>query len=133
MGADQDVNVALSCGRKDLFSPRIGLEAADYVNADRVGVHAVAKSFKMLFRQDSCGNENGDLTAIHDRNKGRPHGDLCLAVACIATDQSVHGLACGHVLFNFGNHPDLVDGLLIGEGSFEFMQPGWVNLVGDSL
>ena len=69
---------------------RVGAEAAEHFDADRVVEHPLAKGFEMLLREHGRRREDGDLFAFHDRLEGGANRDLGFAETDIAADQPIH-------------------------------------------
>ena len=123
VGADDDVNLAVGEGARDLGLLRGRAETAEHLDADGVGRHALPEGLEMLLRQDGGGDEDRHLAVVHDGAEGRADGHLGLAVADVAAEQAVHGLAVGHVLQARLHRVALVVGQVVGEGAVEGTLP----------
>ena len=77
----------------------------------------------MLLHEQRGGHEDRHLLAVLHRLEGRTHGDLRLAVAHVATDDSVHGGGPLHVGLDLVDARHLVGGLDVGEGVLELALP----------
>ena len=77
----------------------------------------------MLKRQNRCGRQHCDLLVVADRLESGAHRDFCLAVAHVAAEQAIHGLARFHVALDVGDGLRLVFGLAELEGVFELAHP----------
>ena len=84
----------------------------------------------MLLREQSRGNDDGNLLSILDRFECCAHRNFGLAVAHITTYQSIHGDGAFHVRLHFINGGKLVDGLVVGESVFKFALPGRIGTKG---
>ena len=87
----------------------------------------------MLGDQQGRGHEDGGLVAVLDGLEGGAHGDFGLAVADVAGEQAVHGDGLFHVGLDLVDGDELVGGLDVGEGVFEFALPGGVGTEGVAL
>ncbi len=65
--------------------------------------------------------------SVGDGLEGGAEGDFRLAVADVAADEAVHGLAALHVALHVEDGLGLVGGLLVGEGVFQLHLPGRVE------
>ena len=73
----------------------------------------------MLLRQNRRRHQNGDLLVIGDRLESRTHGDFRLAIADIATDETVHRVGRLHVPFDFFHRAQLIGRFLEGESCLQ--------------
>ena len=76
----------------------------------------------MLFGQNCGGAEQHDLAAARGGPERGAQGDLRLAEAYIAADQTVHGLGQVHVVKHVLNGPQLVRGFLKTEARLKFAE-----------
>ena len=127
VGADDDVDEPGGEVLERLLHVLAGDETAEALHPHRIGLEAAAEGFQVLLRQDGGGGEHGHLLPVHRRHEGRPHGHLGLAVAHVAADQAVHGLALGHVLEGCGDGLLLIGRFLVFEGGLELP----IRLIGD--
>ncbi len=120
MGADEDIHFALSGLLQDLRDFLRREEAAHHFDAHRLIAKAMAKGLQVLLRENGRRRQHGDLLAAFDGEERRAHGDFGLAVADIATNQSVHRLLALHAGEGFVDGALLVRGFLILESGLEF-------------
>jgi hypothetical protein len=84
----------------------------------------------VLLDEQSGRHEHGDLFAVLDRLECGTDRDLRLPVAHVAADQTVHRHGLLHVRLDLVDGGQLIGGLDIVEGVFEFALPGGVRSVG---
>ncbi|MBA7700444.1 hypothetical protein ES703_109158 [subsurface metagenome] len=77
----------------------------------------------MLLSEHGSRHQHRHLLTVHHCLEGGSNGYLCLTVAHIPADQSVHRLGFGHVLFYLLLNLHLVWSLHIGEGSLKLLLP----------
>ena len=130
VGADDDVDFALGELGDELPVLAIGAEAADHLDDDRVGGHALAEGVEVLLAEDGGGHEDGDLLAREDGFEGGANGHLRLAKADVATNQAVHRLGLFHILLRLLDRAELIGCFLKGEGGFEVPLPGVIGREG---
>ena len=111
----------------------VGAEPAEDLDADGIGLESLGEGGEVLLGEDGCGHEYGDLAPVGDCLEGGAEGDLGLAVADIAADEPVHGLAALHVVLHVEDGLGLVGRLLVGEGVFELHLPWRVEGEGVAL
>ena len=86
VGADEDVDAAVSGGIQRGFLLFGGLEARQHFDAHRPVGEAVAEVFVVLLGEQGGRHQHGDLLAILHSDEGGAHGNLGLAEADIAAD-----------------------------------------------
>ena len=123
MGADQNVNFAGFDFLQNFFLLLGGAKAADHFDVDGKGGKALLESFVVLERKHCSRRQCCDLLVITDCFESRAHGDLCLAVADVAAQQSVHRQRGFHVAFDIRDCERLIIGLAVLECIFEFAHP----------
>ena len=101
------------------FVRAAALEARDGLYSYGRSVEARGEGLEVLFRQDRCRRKHRNLASAHRHDERRAHGDFGLAVARVAADEAVHGLAGGEVVVYRGDGGELVRRLLVGEGGVE--------------
>src|SRR5215813_14239 len=121
--ADYDVNFALFNAFRNFFLLPGGAEAAHHLYVDGEGRKPPLEVFVMLEDQDGGRRKHCDLLVILDCLERGTHGDFSLAIADIATEQTVHGQRRLHVLLDFFGGLKLVFGLVEFEGVFKFALP----------
>ena len=77
----------------------------------------------MLPRQQGGGRKDGALLAAHDALERGPQGHFGLTHAHVAAEQTVHGIAALHILFDLGGGVELVVGLVVLEPGLEVALP----------
>ncbi|EPJ40697.1 putative Transcription-repair-coupling factor [Streptomyces afghaniensis 772] len=127
VGADDDVHRALAQAFQDRLGLGVGLEAGQRLDAHRELRVPLAERPEVLLHQQGRGHQDGDLLAVLDGLEGGPDGDLGLAVADVAADQTVHRDRLLHVLLDLGDGGELVGRLRVGEGVLQFPLPGGVR------
>ena len=116
-GVGADDNIHFAAGEAFLGLFRLGgrhqpRQPSDF---DGEGPEALFEIVEMLAGEEGRRSDDRDLHAGHGGGKGGAHRDLGLAEADIATDQTVHRPAGGHVGKHFLDRLLLVIGLLIGK------------------
>ena len=69
-----------------------GAEARDHLDVDGEVGEALFEALVVLETKDGGGGEDGDLLGILHGLEGGAHGDLGLAVADVAAEETIHGL-----------------------------------------
>ncbi len=106
------------------------LEAGEHANLHGKTGETLGEGFVVLLGEQGRGHEHGDLLAVlHGLERGA-HGNLGFAEAHVARDEAVHGDFLLHVLLHLVDGGELVGGLVVGEGLFEFALPGGVGREG---
>ena len=100
-----------------------GAETADHLDGDRKRGETLLESFIMLEGENGSGRQHRDLFVVADGLECRAHGDFCLTVAHIATQQAIHGLPRFHIALHVANRGFLIFGLVEFEGIFELPHP----------
>ena len=126
MRADQNIDVAFGRIEKRLGLLAAGAEAADHVDADGEGGHALGEGVVVLLRQNGGRDEHGHLHAVHHRLERGAHGDLGLAETDIAAKQAIHRADLFHILLQFVGGGQLVGGFRVGKGRLELGLHGGV-------
>ena len=88
---------------------------------------ALAEGLHVLGGSKVVGTEHGHLLAVLDGLERGPHGDLGLAEADIAANESVHRGGRLHVCFYVGYGLGLVRGFVVEKGVFHFGLPRGVG------
>ena len=127
---DDDVDFAVpqSLDGGDLLL--MGAEAAEHLDAHRVGAEPVGEGGVMLLREDRRGAEHRHLQPVLHSLEGGPDRDLRLAVSHVAADQVVHGVRRLHGLLHGVDGLKLVAGLRVGEGVLHLVLPDGVRREG---
>ena len=110
-----------------------GLEPGKAAHGHREGGEPLRHGGEVLLGQYGGGAQQGRLLPVLDRLEGRPDGHLGLAVAHVPAEEPIHGPAALHVRLHLPDAPELVRGLLIGEGGFQLPLPGGVGGIGEAL
>jgi len=131
--ADDDVDCAGGKVVQDRALHAPVAEAGEHLHLDREWCQAAGERVEVLLGQDGGRHQHGDLLAVHHSLEGGPQRNLGLAVAHIAADQAIHRLLAFHISLDFGDGPELVFRLDIGEGSLQLMLPGRVRPEGVAL
>ena len=133
MRADDDIYRSIQEAFEHLGLLRRGAETAEHLDRDREGGQALGKGLIVLLGEDGGGHQDRDLLAVHHRLEGRAQGHFRLAIADIAANQAVHGLAGFHVILDRLDGHELVGGFLVGKSSLQLHLPGAVGREGVSL
>ena len=113
VGADDEIHRAGSEILEGLALLGRGAEPGEDVDIDREALEPLAGGHVVLLSQDRGGNEDGDLLGVHDRLHGGAKGDLGLAEADVAAEQSVHRHTALHIVLNLVNADNLIWGFLV--------------------
>jgi hypothetical protein len=119
MGADHDAHAAL--GEALLHLARLGglAQPRELADLDAEASKAAAEGLHMLAGEHRGRRDDGDLTAGHGDDGGRPQRDLRLPEADIAADQPVHRPTRGEIVQRLVDSRRLVGTLRIGEARDE--------------
>ncbi len=112
MGADQNVDLVLLDRLGDLAHLLGGAEARHHVDPHRERLQAPAEGLEVLVGEDGGRREHRHLIARVDRLERGAHGDLGLAEADVAAEQSVHRPRALEVLLDRFGGGELVVGLV---------------------
>ena len=115
VGADQDVDGAGGRSFERFADFLARPEPVDDLNREGKLGHSGREAAMVLLGEDRRGDQNGDLFARVDCLEGRPDGDLGLAVADVAANQTIHRLALSHVVLDRFDGRELVGRLLVRE------------------
>ena len=102
--SDDDVDGSVGQAPDRVLRLLVGLKTAEPPKVHGEPGETFGKGFQVLLNQQGRRNEHDDLFAILNRFECRANSHLCLAVADIARDESVHRDRPLHIGF------DLVDG-----------------------
>ena len=83
----------------------------------------------MLLRQDGGRNQIHHLLFILNRFEGGAQGDLCLSIAHVTADQTIHDLPAFHITLGGIDGIQLVLRLLIGKHLFKLLLPYGIRSV----
>ena len=108
MRADNDIDGAFADAFDDLAFFVRRRESAEHFDGHGELAHALADVFVMLTGQNGRGDQNGDLSASHDRFECGTNGHLGLPKAHIGTKQAVHRLFGFHVALHSFDGAQLV-------------------------
>jgi len=134
--ADEDVDLAGGEVGEDatLFGGRT--EARHHLDRHGKVVEALPERHVVLLGEDRRGDEHERLFARLGGLEGGADGDLRLAVADVAADETVHRVRRLHVVLDVVDGLGLVLGLLEGKGVLEpphELAVGWEGVAGDRL
>ena len=121
--ADDDVYFTLFQRLQRLFLFRCGSKAGEHLHPNRKVPHAGGKRIIMLLRQNRRRHQHCHLFGILHGFEGGTDGDLRLAEADVAADETVHDFGGFHIVFNIGNGVFLILRFLVGKGVFKFLLP----------
>ena len=123
VGADDNIHCPLlqSCNGLSDLSP--GSEPAHQLYCHGKILHSLDKGCIMLLGKDSGGHQVDHLLSLLNCLEGGTDGDLRLAVAHVAADQTVHHLPALHVRLGGCDGIQLVLRLLKGKHLLEFLLP----------
>ena len=99
-------------------------EARDHLDLHGERREPLAEGLPVLEGQDGRRRQDRDLLSVEGGAHDGAHGDLGLAVADVAADESVHRGLGRHVGGDVGDGGGLVGGLLVLEGLLELALPG---------
>ena len=120
MRADHDINLPGSRALNSPFLFRRGTKTRQHINGHRVIGKPLPESLQVLTGQNCRRHQDGHLATVEDRFKSRPDRNLGLAVADIATDQTIDRTFRDHVREDSFDRLQLVRGFFVGESRFEF-------------
>lgn len=106
--ADNDIDGAIFHALDGLVDLFLGTEAGQFRYTDRHVCKPVAEGLCMLFGQQGCRRQQGNLFAPHDGDKGRPQGDFSFAEADVTANQPVHRLVGRHVFHDGSDGGSLI-------------------------
>ena len=102
---------------------RLRAEAADHVDPDRERSEPIVQRLQVLKCEHRRRGQQRHLLAVHHGLEGRAHGNLGLAVAHVAAQQTIHRRGRLHVAFDVANRILLIDRQLPLERVLEFLLP----------
>ena len=123
VGADQDVDLALGEARQDRAHLGRPAQPRDHLDLDRELAKPLAEGPEVLLGEDRRRHEHHHLLALRGGLVGGAQGDLGLAVADVAADQTVHRALGLHVGLDRLDRLDLVGGLAVRERALEHELP----------
>ena len=123
MCADDAVDLAGGEAIDDLLCLRIGKEAAEHLDANRVASKAIGECVAVLCGEQCGGRHHGHLLAILDRLERSANGNFGLAESHVATHQTVHREGPFHVGFGVFDGLALVGCLYERKGVFHVVLP----------
>ncbi len=123
MRADDHVDAAFLQALDDPFLFAGRAEATQDFDIERILRKSLAECAIVLFGEHCRRHEHRDLHSIVDRFEGSTNGDLGLAVADVAAEQSIHRTGSFQIVLDFGNGRELVGRFLIGKARFELLLP----------
>ena len=109
-----------------------GAESADHLHDERILGQPLAKGAEMLLGQDRRRHQDRHLPAVVDRLERGADGQLRLAIADVAADESIHRPRPVHVSFDLGHGGELIGRLFIGECRLELRLPFAVRRKGNA-
>ncbi len=133
MRADDEVDVAPFQSAENLLLLLGGAEAGEKLNAEGVRVKPRRGCLEVLPRQNSGRHKNRALPPLDHALEGRAEGDLGLAEAHVAAEQTIHGNRTFHVVLDFLGCLQLVEGLGVFKPILEFALPIGVAVKGVAL
>ena len=86
----------------------------------------------MLLGQNGRRHQNGHLFAVQDALHRGAEGDLCLAKADVAAEQTLHRGGGFHIPLDLGDAAELVVGLGVGEALFKLLLPRRIRREGET-
>src|SRR5262245_31986558 len=116
MRTDHDVDRAVGEPTNDLVRLLVGLEPRQRPDHDRKVCVPLTEGRDVLLDEQSRGYENSDLLAVLHRFERGAYRDLSLAIANIATDQSVHRIGLSHIRLDLFDGGELIRCLHVWEG-----------------
>ena len=133
MGTDDDIQFPVLQFPEDFpLFPDAG-EPVQHRHIHTESFHAVLEILVVLLGKDRGGTEHHGLVAAHDAFENGPHGHFGLAESHVPAEEHVHGNGLFHGPFDGIDGGELVFGLHVGEGVFEFPLFRCVRSKGDSL
>ena len=133
VGADQDVELALRQQFQDPVLLGRRAEAGEHLHPHRERRQALGEGLKVLLGQDGGGHQHRHLHPVHHGLERGAQRDFRLPVPDVAADQAVHRPRPLHILLDFVDGAQLIVGLHIGEGSFQFPLPRGIGGKGPPL
>ena len=125
--ADQNINLALF---QILKCPSLlcrCAKPAQQVNPNREILHSLGKCIVVLLCKNCSRNKEYNLFTVLYRLKRRSYCDLCLPIAHISANQTIHDFAALHILLDCINCSQLVLSLFKRKHLFEFPLPDTVS------
>ncbi len=133
VGADDDVDAAGLQARERVLLLAFGHEAAERTNRDGIGREALLEGQQVLRCQHGRGHQHRHLGPRPDGLEGGAQGDLRLAVAHVADDQTIHRRGLLEIGLDVDRGAQLVGRLLVGKGRFHLRLPGRVLAKGAAV
>ena len=121
MRTDHDVDGAVADSLHHLVLFLGGEEARQHLDPHGIVREPLAERLAVLTREQRGRNEDRDLLSVEDGLRRGAQGDLGLAVADVAADQSVHRNRPFHVGLGLDDRLGLVGRLLVGERLFDLV------------
>ena len=132
MRADKHVNRALGKRLERALLLRRRAKAAEHLDLEAKRGKALKERLIVLLGQNGRGAEHHDLAAGVHTLKRRAQGNLGLAKAHVAAQQTVHGLGRLHVGLNVGDGLQLVACLVVREALLHLDLLGRIGRTGDT-
>jgi hypothetical protein len=121
MRTDDDINFSIFEELEDIAFFFGASETVDIFNFDAELFESAGESFGMLEGEDGGRNEDSDLFFVEYGFEGSSDGHFGFAEADIAADEAVHGVIAEHIILNGDGCFELVGGIFVDEGGFEFV------------
>ncbi len=123
VGADENVHAAGGEVLEDPLLLRRRPEAGEHLHLHREVREPLPEGAVVLLGEDGGRHQDHDLLAVQAGFERGPQSDLGLAVAHVAAEEPVHGLAGLHVVLHGVDGPQLVLRLVVGKGLLEAHLP----------
>jgi hypothetical protein len=128
--ADDNIHGAGRSPRPDVSLLLGGAVATEEFDGDRPAREAVLEAFEVLLSEDGGWREDRDLASAEHALEGGAQGDLGLAEADVAADESVHRRGPFHVGFHVDDRARLIGRLAVREGTLELAHPRVIRILG---
>ena len=133
MRADHEIALAAAHVRERLADLPLRAKAREHPDLDREAVKPLHGRLIVLLGEYGRRHENGRLPPVEHALHHRAQGDLGLAVAHVAAQETVHGHGLFHVGLDLVDAPELVVRLRIAEVLLKFRLPRAVGCEGVTL
>ena len=127
VGTDDEIHIARTQVCQGLLLLLGSAEPAEHIDVHREAPEPGHGGLVVLLSKHRGGHQNGCLLAVHDGLHHRPEGNLRLAEAHIAAEQTIHGHGGFHIPFDLPDAAKLIVGLRVGEVVLKFLLPGGIR------
>ena len=133
VGADDQIHLTRPQILQGAFLGRCAAESAEHINIYREATETGNGGLIMLLGQYGRRHQNGSLLSVHNGLHNGTHGNLGLAKAYIAAQQTVHRDGGLHIMLDLADAAQLIVGFGVGEMILKFPLPGRICRKGKAL